>query len=62
MRVDKKFAPITFTIETEEDKDLILNILSRARQHYLSGRLFFSMKNCSDSFVQKCDYLERQIR
>ena len=63
MRVDKKFAPITLTIETEEDKSFLLEIIDKAtRYHMTSGKRFLSPRKYEDSFPQKCIYLEGMIR
>ena len=62
MRVDKKFAPITITLEYEDERELMLEVLRRARQQYLSSKMFFLRKCNSDSFAQKCDYLEKLLK
>jgi len=62
VRVDKKFAPVTLTIETEEDKRFLLDILKRAGQQYMANGIFFSQRKHQDSFMQKLDHLEGQIR
>lgn len=61
MRVDKKFAPVTLTIETEEDKSFLLEIIKRAGRQYMAKGFFSSPRRHQDSFMQKCEYLERQI-
>lgn len=63
MRVDKKFAPIIITIETEEDKTFLLEVINKACRYYLShGSIFCSPRKDEDAFIQKCTYFERQIQ
>lgn len=60
MRVDKKFAPMTLTIETAEDKHTILNILEAA---YLKRTdSFFGRNPHGDILVSQIEYLMEKLK
>ena len=60
MKVDKKFAPITITIEYEEELDFFYDLIRKARELQVQRRGWLSRKS-DDSFIQKCNYLEGKL-
>ena len=60
MRVDKKFAPLTLTIETEEDKHIILNILEAAYRKRTEH--WFGRTHQGDKLVSQIEYLMEKLR
>lgn len=62
MKVNKQFAPVTITLEYEEEVSLVIEILRRAKNDYLrSAGNWLSGHKYTDSFVQKCNYLENRL-
>ena len=61
MRVDKKFTPITLTIEYEEEVKFLLEILRRAQDNY-NDRGLWGRRKYEDPFMQKCRYLEERLK
>ena len=61
MRVDKKFAPVTITIEYEEEVKFLIEVLRRAQNEYRGHGLWGCRKD-NDSFMQKCNYLEGKLK
>ena len=61
MKVDKKFAPITITLETEEDKTFILEVLYKA-EFYRRDSWWTMNRQDSDSFSQKWRWVEGLLK
>ena len=61
MRVDKKFAPVTITIEYEDEVKFFIEILRRAQNDYTSHGMW-GRRKYDDPFMTKCRYLEERLK
>lgn len=62
MRVDKKFAPITITIENEDEKKFLIDLINSVLHEYNSRYFNFINRSSRSSFIQKCEYFKDMIK
>jgi len=64
MKINRSFAPLTISIETKEDQELILKTIDLALQEYTNSTYpwgSFGRKLYEDSFYQKLQYIRKGI-
>jgi len=64
MKINRSFAPLTLSIESKEDQELILKVIDLALQQYSTTRepwFLGGEKLYSDSFYQKVQYIRKGI-